>query len=185
MDGWVILRTAARQTLAVAEHLAVGGFNVWAPSRIHTKRAPRRRTTKEITAPIMPSFVFARSSHIHALLILSEAPSRSCPDFSVFRHNGAIPIISCAELEPLRFIERMEAARLRKQRAMGAKPQISFASGEVIRINGGSFAGLSGVVQSDDGRFAEVSFGTFKVKISTFLLRDDMAQHDDIAAQAA
>lgn len=180
-EGWVILRTAGKSTLAVAEHLASGGFNVWAPSRVVTRRSPRRKTTRDITSPILPSFVFAASSHLHALLILSDAPSKSCPDFSVFRHNREIPVISGVELEPLRFIEKVEADRLKKRQRMNGKA-LAFSTGEVIRINNGSFAGLSGVVQSDDGRFAEVSFGTFKVKISTFLLRDDMAQHQDIAA---
>jgi hypothetical protein len=181
VDGWVILRTAGKSTLAVAEHLSDGGFGVWAPRRTVTRRSPRRKTTREITVPILPSFVFADATHLHALLILSEAPSKSCPDFSVFRSNREIPVISGCELAPLRFIEKAEADRQKKRRQMSGRTT-PFPTGEVIRIHQGSFAGLSGVIESDDGRFAEVSFGTFKVKISTFLLRDDMAQHADIAA---
>jgi hypothetical protein len=181
-EGWLILRMAGKNTLAVAEHLASGGFSVWAPSRVVSRRSPRRKTVREITSPILPSFVFADSSHLHALLILSEAPSKSCPDFSIFRHNREIPVIPRVELEPLRFIEKMEADRQKKRQRNGKA--LAFSTGEVVRINNGSFAGLSGVVESDDGRFAEVSFGSFKVKISTFLLRDDMAQHQDIAALA-
>jgi hypothetical protein len=180
MDGWIVLRTPGRSTLKLAEHLAAGGFSVWAPSRQMQKRAPRRKTLKEWCSPILPSFVFARAQHVHALLILSESPSKSCPDFSVFKHNGGIPVIADAELTQLRFIEKSEGERWTRQLMKRRAP--AFDSGDVIRIHSGSFAGLSGVVEADDGRFAEVCFGPFKVKISTFLLRNDMSESADIAA---
>lgn len=180
MDGWIILRTSGRSTLRLAEHLAAGGIAVWAPSRVTQKRAPRRKAAKEQRLPILPSFVFARAEHVHALLILAESPSKSCPDFSVFKHNGAIPVIADGELTQLRFIEKAEDSRWQRQLMKRRAP--AFDTGDVIRIHRGSFAGMSGVVEADDGRFAEVSFGPFKVKISTFLLRADMAESADIAA---
>ena len=179
-EGWIILRTSGSNTLKLVEHLSTGGCEVWAPTRTVVKRSPRRKSSRDVTAAILPSFVFARARHVHALLILAESPSRSCPSFSVFRQNGSVPVISTTELSPLRFIEKAEADRLKRQRMKGKVA--AFPSGSIIRMSGGSFAGLSGVVESDDGRFAEISFGSFKVKISTFLLRNDMAQHGDIAA---
>jgi transcription antitermination factor NusG len=180
IDGWVILRTASRQTIAVADHLAAGGLEVWVATRQFLKRTPRRPSARECREAILPSFVFARSRHAHALMILAEAPSKSCPDFTVFKANGSIPVIADSELAQLRFIEKAEAARWMRQRMKQKAP--AYESGDVVRIRSGSFAGLTGTVESDDGKFAEISFGPFKVKISTFLLRNDMAQDHEIAA---
>lgn len=174
-DHWLILRTASRSTLALAESLAKSGYDVWTPVRTFNKRAPRRREISQVVVPMLPSFAFAKASHIHALLEMAEAFTKPCPDFSVFHYLNDIPLVRDEELESLRNLEARDRRQAEIERFKTGR-QIRFKGGETIRIDEGAFAGMDGVVQYDDGKYAMVSFGRTKVKIATFLLANDNVQ---------
>jgi len=171
-DLWLILRTSSRHTIALTECLRREGYEAWTPVVTFLKRTPRRRETRQVELPMLPSFAFAKAHHAQSLLELAEAFSKPCPDFSIFRHMNEVRLVRDDELSALRMIEE------RKRRDVESlKPrQIRFKAGQSIRLVQGSFAGLDGVVENDDGRFAMVSFGNTKVKISTFLLSNDNIQ---------
>lgn len=168
---WIILRTSSRNTLRLAAQLIKDGFDAWTPARTFRKRVPRKNEVYEITAPLLPSFAFARANHIHTLLALAEEPVKPHPDFSVFHYLNEIPMIADGELHPLRMIEDRDQRRLEAERLSCRRRQVMFKPGSNIRIAVGAFAGMLGTVEKDDGKFALVNFGLGKpVKISTFIL---------------
>lgn len=175
MGDWIILRTKGRSTLSLAASLAEDGYEVWTPVQVKTVRIARANLRREVRLPLMASFVFARTRHLIDLLQLADMavkPRRgnglrqpAHPDFSVFHHNDQIPLVHDRHLEPLR---EAEHRRLPKSKL---KP---YASGADVRITKGSFEGLSGVVESSDGKSCKVWVSLFgrhhKVDISTFML---------------
>lgn len=184
-EGWIILRTKGRHTLSLAKSLAEDGYEVWTPSRTRNIVIPKANARREVTLPLLASFVFARSSHLIDLLQLAELPVKprrgaglrqaAHSDFSVFHdHDGRrIPIVSDRELENLRALEAKLAIPIRKKKAR------AYAKGEHVRIDEGSFAGMTGVVKESNRGTAEVCFGgRYTVKISAFLLKPmaDMAR---------
>lgn len=131
----------------------------------------------ERAVPIMPTFVFAKAGHVPELVRLADDPRKAHEDFSVFHYFGRIPIIADVELESLRSEENRVAPK-QKQRVYG--------EGETVRIPEGSFAGMTGIVEGGDARFTFVCFGgNVRVKISTFLLRQDGVDGLQSATQAA
>jgi hypothetical protein len=168
--NWIILRTGSRNTLKLVKDLVKDGYVAWTPARTFRKRAPRNLGTYEITAPMLPSFAFARADHIHALLELSDSPRKPCPDFSVFHYLNGIPIVGDAELNSLRRLEENDRKRLEAQRRIDRKREVLFNPGDLIKVTVGAFSGMSGTVTNDDGRFALICFGDMNVKISTSLL---------------
>lgn len=117
---------------------------------------------------MMPTFVFARFDRRHDLLAILDLPSNPHPRFSVFRHQGAIAVIADAEIASLR------AAEDRATRALLRTKRRTIDVGSSFSPRKGSFAGMHGVVEDGDGKFALVSFGgRFVVKIATFLMSDD------------
>lgn len=181
MSDWCILRTSGRATLSLAASLSNAGFDVWTPIQIEQRRTPRSKAKVEWPAPIMPTFVFARADCMPEMLALSKTAVKAHADFSVFRFQGRIPLLKDYALEPLRTAER-RVTPITKRRP--------FRKGETVRIPEGSFAGMSGVVQQDDGRYTLVCFGgRVQVKIATFLLQQDVANKPQpvmgTAAQAA
>jgi hypothetical protein len=172
-DHWLILRTSSRATIALADCLLRDGYEAWTPVHTFMKRAPRRRELNEVVVPMLPSFAFARAQHIHSLLALAESFSKPCPDFSVFHYMNNVPLVSDGELSSLRNLEESCRQRAAVEKRKSNRREILFRAGDAIRINGGAFAGMDGVVENDDGKFAMVSFGGTKVKIATFLLAND------------
>lgn len=166
-DHWLILRTSSRNTLRLCEQLIREGFDAWAPKRTFAKKGKSGMLT--VTAPLLPSFAFARAEHVHSLLALENDPVKPCADFSVFRDDmfpDGVPLILDSELHPLRAREEWEKRMMRRR-----KPKVRvFRPGETVRIEEGAFAGMSGSVKRDDGKFATVLFGNREVKISTFIL---------------
>lgn len=159
MSDWCILRTSGRNTLPLAESLKRARFEVWTPAT--SKRLPRRRA--ERPAPLMPTYVFAKSGHLLDLLDLADAPASIHPSFSVFHYLDRIPLIADDELNALR---QIEAKRARREK-QGLK---FFSSGDFVRINEGAFSGMSGIVKRSNGKFALVTFDRMEVSVATFLL---------------
>jgi transcription antitermination factor NusG len=135
----------------------------------------RRRAKAEHTAPIMPTFVFAHIKHLAELAALSHSWRNPHPSFSVQRYNDRYPIIADAELRPLRMAERQ---------SIPLEHVKTFEPGERIRLTEGSFAGLTGIVQTSDGRHTMICFPNFTIpiKISTLLLLEEADMQAQIAA---
>lgn len=171
-DGWCILRCAGPRTLKVAASLAAGGLDVWTPSETREQRRGRARERVECEVPIMPTFVFARAIAVGQLVDILSSPLNPHPPFSIFRFQGRIPVVADRDIAGLRQAEeRGRVRRLRSERRV-------IPVGTNIRMTEGGFAGISGVVEAGNGKFALVAFGgSFRVKIATFLLRTDEVQH--------
>jgi transcription antitermination factor NusG len=171
-DGhWCILRTSGGRTLPLARSLVDADFEVWTPVETISRRRPRSKIKIDIEAPIMPTFVFARAWHLPELLACASSPINEHPSFSVFHYAGKIPLVAEREVEGLRREEHRAMRRVQRTQRK------DFAIGERVRVPEGPFAGMSGVVQQSDGKFALVGFaGTMRVKIATFLLDADALQ---------
>jgi hypothetical protein len=182
--GWCILRTSGRNTLALADHLKREGFEVWTPVDHQPRRLPRRKQRVERQAPLMPTFVFAKASALADLIALSEQPGRPI-GFSLFRDGRRVPAIEDGELDALRGEETRSLARCRKAMQAGRRSTRVYARGETVRVPEGSFGGMTGIVETSDGRFTLVCFGgAMSVKISTWLLAPDES-YSGPAARAA
>lgn len=145
---WCILRCSGRSTLPLAASLAEDGFDVWTPVETITKRVPRANARYKIEAAMMPSYLFARVTHLVDLLqlaSLSVKPRRGAglmkpahPDFSVLHAFGGIPLVEDEDLSELR---KLSARRTPIKPAAYAWPR----NGKV-RVTSGIAAGLIGIV---------------------------------------
>lgn len=187
MTKWLILRTASRNTLKLAEQLMREGFDAWTPQRTFRKRAPRCRQVYEVTAPILPTFAFVRADHVNSVLALAKDPRKPCADFSVFHLHDEPGIVEDAELNGLRKVEERERARLEAQRRAGRRRQVVFNEGEEIKVTVGPFAGMSGTVTNDDGKFVTLLFSASReVKFPSFVLTgNEVICPSEQAAKAA
>jgi hypothetical protein len=137
---------------------------VWTPRETRTIRKPRANVRREVTMPIMPSYVFARSEHLVDLLQMSKKdvkPRRGSgwgkpahAAFRVMRHGDSIPVIADHHLQELRRIERK--AEIDRLRMMKGEP---FRAGVSVRVKDGSHDAWSGMV----GRIVTSGTGTSKV----------------------
>lgn len=173
---WIILRTSGRSTMRLAETLTEDGYEAWTPVETRNIRIPRANVRRTVKLPIMPSYVFARSSHLIDLIQLSAMKPKARrvlnqpahADFSVMHYHDRIPIIADHHLESLRSIEAKRTPRQKAERA--------FAPGLSVRVKteGGSFAGMKGRVERSDFGSTLVCFDNrMIVKISTSLLLPD------------
>jgi transcription antitermination factor NusG len=185
MADWFVLRCAGRSTLLLAKTLAEDGFDSWTPAVTQRIRVPRKNVNREITLPLLPSFIFVRAPHLHDLLHLAgmeEKPRRgSGPahrDFSVFHFLDRIPMIADRNLEPLRTKERQ---------AVPKKDAPRFDRGARVRVGKGAFEGLKGRVERCKSGYALVIFTDFRnpVNIPTWLLKEDQLFREERAAKAA
>lgn len=163
---WIILRTSGRNTILLSETLNEAGFTAWTPVEVvRVRKRPRSPATELRSFAMTPSFVFARSDRLASLLALSNTHRKRQPDFSVFHYLGGIPTIADASLEHLRSMELKAAPK---------EKRAQYAIGSTVRVPEGPFAGMSGIVETDDGKFALVGFGgRMKVRVASFLLRPD------------
>lgn len=181
-SGWCILRTSGAKTLPLAKSLAAAGFDVWTPIEGKDRRRPRSKARVEFEAPILPTFVFARAEHLGAIAECQAILASPHPGFSIYHHCGRVPVLADDEIEDLRQFER-DASRALEISRRKIRRQ-AFAAGAVVRLDEGGFAGMSGVVKSDDGKFAAVCFGgSFHVKIASWLLDADAVE--DAASERA
>ncbi|WP_419827675.1 transcription termination/antitermination NusG family protein [Sphingomonas sp.] len=174
-EGWCIVRTNSRRTLTLAASLNRAGIEAWTPEQTVRHRLPRRKAYREQQAPIVPSFVFVRASHLHDLLRALALPINPHPAFSIFQHAGRAPVVADRE------IGHLQAAEDRARRAMLKTKRHTVQVGSEVHPTEGAFAGLHGVVDRVSGNDAEVVFNdTFRVKIASWLLIGD-----DVNAGAA
>src|SRR4051812_17798890 len=99
---WCILRTAASSTLPLAEALNEDGFEVWTPTQTMVRRRPRSKQVREVTVPMMPTFLFAPAQQLSALMDIILSPVSPYAGFSIFRYLDRIPLIADMSLNPLR-----------------------------------------------------------------------------------
>jgi transcription antitermination factor NusG len=175
-DGWFVLRTAGRSTLALAQTLSEDGFEAWTPVRTQLIRIPRMNVRREIKLPLLPSFVFVRSKHLVDVLEIAnmiDKPRRGSGwgkpahrDFSVFHHLDRIPMIADRHLEPL---------RMKEIEIVPKKDAPRFDRGAKVRVNSGAFEGLKGKVERCKSGYALVLFTDYRrpVNIPTWLLKED------------
>lgn len=166
MKDWLIIRTSPKSTVTLAKSLREAGYDCWTPVKKIERRLPRSKGKKEIEVPILPTFVFAREKHEDELLALSKRTQTRHAGFSVFHYFGSIPKIHEGELRTLRMEER---------RANGKVAGRVITQGERVRVPDGPFAGMSGIVETAQGKFALVCFPglAIPVRIATFRLDSD------------
>ncbi|WP_242140853.1 hypothetical protein [Sphingomonas sp. TREG-RG-20F-R18-01] len=179
-SDWCILRTSPGRTLQLAASLVAAGLDVWSPAQTYDRRKPRSKATVEITAAIMPTFVFARAGLLPELMRIHALPVSPHPPFSIFRHLGGTVLLfdreiaNLREAEELRQRARLKVKDLRQRAELRRSHRHVFPTGQKVNLQEGSFVGLEGVVQGGDGKFALVCFGGAQAfKIATFLLRTE------------
>lgn len=179
-DSWIILRVSGRHTLKLAQTLAEDGFDVWTPAEVRKIRIPRANVRRDVTLPIMPSYVFARSRHLVDLIQMSAQPFKprrkanqpAHADFSVMRFHDSIPTVADGHLQALRVLEAKRQPRKKAQR---------LPKGMEVRVKteGGSFAGMQGKVERSDEQTTLVCFDSrMTVKIATSLLSLDAVRNE-------
>lgn len=167
---WCILRCSAARTLALAASLRDAGYEAWTPVDHVTRRRSRSKAIVAFDAPMLPTYVFARAD-ANLMVHVSKQLGSPHPAFSVYQHAGRAPLLADAGLNHLRALEERSADRARKRDGKAKAPR--FAPGAVVRIADGQTAwrGMSGIVESEDGRDALVNFGgSYAVRISRWQL---------------
>lgn len=184
-DGWCILRTSPRHTLRLTATLAEDGYEVWTPTETRRVRVPRMNVRRDVELPLMPSYIFARAGQIIDLIQLADMPVKprrglrkpAHDGFRVMRCFGGIPTVSDADLKELR---RIEARRTPVRKAAR-----TFRKGAGVRVEGGSFGGMAGIVERGDRTHTLVCFNDrYVVKIPTCFLNESSlyGERIDIAA---
>lgn len=165
-EGWCILRTSPARTLPLAASLVAAGVEAWTPTATIKRRVFRgKKQTKDHTAALTPTFVFARATAIGVLRADINAPRPVHPPFSLFRHLGEIKTVSDREIERLRQAERKSKPKGKRQ---------TVPVGSLLKPTEGPYTGMEGVVQRSDGKFTLVAFGGWmNVQIETFTIRSD------------
>jgi transcription antitermination factor NusG len=172
-NDWCILRTSGRHTLGLAASLAADGYDVWTPTEEKTVRVPRGNVKRKVRLPIMPSYVFARASHLVDLLQLAAMPVKPrrgarCMEpahasFTVLHAFGRIPMVADCHLNELR---KLEAKRTPVKRAAYSFPRSASA-----KVNCGVFGGMVGVVVRSTPAATVLRFdGGFPVELPTTML---------------
>lgn len=163
--SWIILRTSGQKTLRLAERLQAMGFDAWTP--IETQRVRRSRSNLRcvIRLAMLPSFVFAREDHRHALAEMALDPFAG---FSIMRQGGRFAAVDDRQLVGLRTIEARRTPPTRAEKALLA--------GSSVKVKGGPAQGMKGIVERSNRGQTLVCFnGRYLVKIPTSLLACDDA----------
>jgi len=167
-NGWLILRTGGQRTLPLAKSLQGVGLEAWTPMQVITRRRHRSKESVRSEIAIVPTFVFVRHRHLLDVAAILAEPLSPHPPFSIFRYGGRAPIIADRSLADLRAVEgRHKMAVLRAQRR-------AVPVGQAVRLAEGPFAGLDGVVEGGNGKYAMVNFGGhWRVEVATWLILGD------------
>jgi transcription antitermination factor NusG len=174
--------------MRLAESLRDDGFETWTPIEERRIRIPRANVRRSVKLPIMPSYIFARAHHLVDLLQMANMPfkprrSRGQPahvDFSVMHYHDTYPLIGEKQLQALRQLEAKRTPRARAHKVFGANVEVR------VKVEGGSFAGMRGVVRRSDFGHTLVCFDKrLEVKIPTSLLFEDEVSSDQPAATKA
>lgn len=169
---WIILRTAPRSTVLLADRLDRDGFAAWTPIEIMTVPKTRRRPAEDRRVPVMPTFVFANVDHLEPLAWIRDCMPTLYPGFSIFNREGRAAVIAEPMLRPLREQEQRAADR-RAARLMGKRKPPKFDPGVSVSLheNASAFIGLHGVVQDQKGADVLVCFnGRVVIKIDAWKL---------------
>ena len=166
-DRWCILRTTGGRTIALARSLVAAGIEAWTPVKTIDVREGRTRRRGQKDVPIAPTFVFVRGHHLPELVAIGRLFVSPHPGFSIFRYSGRTPLVSDAEIKGLRMEEERGWVRaLRKERH-------AFAIGQRLQMPEGAFTGMTGIVESSDGKLVMVNLGgNFSVKVEAWLMRE-------------
>lgn len=176
LGSWCILRMASADTLRVAKSLAAAGLQVWTPVERRSGRSRHDRSRFDKETALMPSYVFGRVEHLTEMLRLAMLPQRNHPKFSVFRYQGGIPLIADEQLDALRAEEDRSLRLFERLKRRGLKGP-AIASGTTVKMTEGAFAGLSGVVEDQQGQYTLVSIDGFHkpIKVASVLLLEESA----------
>jgi hypothetical protein len=164
VTNWCILRTAPSRTLLLAAALTDAGYRAWTPQESRQRRVGRQRERKSVSAPMVPTIVFAEYERLPMLVALSRQPSPTCtvwddtmkchvqralPGFTVFRHLDMYPRIADRALDALRLAE---------QRGRPRDQARAFCVGDHVKYADAGFEGLVGEVVRVRGRRTWVLF---------------------------
>lgn len=154
MTRHCIIRMAGPRTLNVVQALQARGVDVWTPTGMRRNFKPRSTKYTDKTAPLLPTFAFARAEHIPQLLEITHSPAADIR-FSVFQRGEDIPTVSSAALQPLLdyeaeqhaiwvgFIEAQDRADRRKRKKTTAR---CYVMGQRVKVEKPAFAGLTGEI---------------------------------------
>lgn len=186
---WCILRCQGRSTLRLTQTLNEDGFDAWTPRETRRIRIPKFNVRREAILPLLPSYVFAKAIHLIDLLELAAMPVKprrgfnfqmpAHPGFRVMKSERGIPVVAEHDLAALRYLEAKLTPLRRSAR--------TFAAGARVRVDGGSFGGMTGDVQRSDDLHTLVCFSEkYVVKIATsILLPEDLHTAQPIASRRA
>lgn len=186
LGSWFILRMASADTLRIHRNLTNCGMATWTPIERKFGRTARTRTRFEKEVALLPSYVFAKVECLDDILRIAMLPSKDVGRFSVFHHKGGIPLIADDQLRDLRAEESRVIGIFERLKRKGMKgPQIS--KGAVIKMQEGPFAGLSGVVEGQQGQNTLVSFAGYHrpIKIASLLLHPGVVTLDNLPRDLA
>jgi transcription antitermination factor NusG len=173
--------------LRVYRSLVAAGLSVWTPIERRMGRMPRTRAQYDKEFALMPSYVFGHVEHLNELARLAMVPHRDHPRFSMFKYGGGFPLIADDQLDALRKEEARVASVFERFRRRGKKgPKLE--PGSEVKLTEGPFAGMSGIVEGQEGQFTLVDMSVFgkvvTIKIASLLLDENVAR-DDLPSMGA
>lgn len=69
--------------------------------------------------------------------------------------------------------EELRGLRLSERKRISPEKQRSYCRGETVMLSDGAWAGMSGIVEKDQGKFVLVTFDRLEVRIARFLIDPD------------
>ena len=170
-ESWCVLRTSGRSTLPLAASLAGAGFEAWTPVETVFVVLPGSYHKRPGTYAMIPRYVFARSHHDQDLLRLSNSQHRH-PRFTLVRRDDQIGYVADAALEALR-----EAEAMAEVMAVPRKRISPYSRGARVDVKKGPYTGMSGEVESSDGKAAKIWITMFgrhqRVTLPIYYLRSE------------
>lgn len=136
---WYACHTRSRHEKRVAEQLVQRGLESYLPILVKQRQWSDR--TRSIAFPLFPGYVFGRFS-LAALHEVLSIPGLA----AVIRHGGVPAPISEPEVENIR-----RCAAGLNETGQAPEPQ-PLSSGQWVRVVGGPFDGVEGVVVEQRGR---------------------------------
>lgn len=133
---WYVFYTKSRHEKKVYERLTEDGFEVYLPLWKRMKQWSQRM--KQVEEPVFKSYIFIRTMEKHIYEILGD-PSI----VKIIRFQGQPATISEKHLELIqKFIANNIEVNLTSE----------FKVGQQVKINGGAFIGLNGVIHEIRGK---------------------------------
>lgn len=170
---WAILRTSGARTLPLVRSLNDDGIEAWSPRKTLERRRGHNRIPFKVEVPILPTFAFVPAGMCDDIRCILASPVNRHPGFRLFTYRDAIPLILDKELAELRLVEERESVAIRK------KDRYNFSERARVRVEDieSAFLGMSGVVESCDGKRAWVNFGgSLRVQIGAWKLLTEQVQ---------